>query len=142
MAVRKSPPEPLTQRTSTGSAPYPPSPLIKGLTWSSKETIIRRANGSDNWPLTWADDDNLYTAYGDGNGFEPFVPEKLSLGLAKIIGAPLEFKGINVRTLALEQKGEGKSGKKASGILMVDGVTTASRCAKRPSPCVEVERCT
>ena len=39
--------------------------------------------------------DNLYTAYGDGNGFEPFVPEKLSLGLAKIIGAPLEFKGVN-----------------------------------------------
>src|SRR3989441_5575260 len=107
---------------ATGSAPYPPSPLIKGLTWSSKETIIRRANGSDNWPLTWADDDNLYTAYGDGNGFEPFVPEKLSLGLAKIIGTLPEVKGVNVRTLSLEQKGEGNSGKKASGILMVDGV--------------------
>jgi len=126
----------------TGSAPYPPSPRITGLTWSPKETIVRRAKGSDNWPLTWADDDNLYTAYGDGNGFEPFVPEKLSLGLAKIIGPPPEFKGVNFRTLTLEQRGEGKSGKKASGILMVDGVTTASRCAKRPSPCVEVERCT
>jgi hypothetical protein len=105
-----------------GPAPYPPSPVIKGVTWSPKETIIRRANGSDNWPLTWADDDHLYTAYGDGNGFDPFVPEKLSLGLAKIIGAPPEFKGVNVRASALEQKGEGKSGRKASGLLMVDGV--------------------
>jgi CubicO group peptidase (beta-lactamase class C family) len=105
-----------------GPAPYPPSPVIQGVTWSPKETIIRRANGSDNWPLTWADDDHLYTAYGDGNGFDPFVSEKLSLGLAKIIGAPPEFKGVNVRASALEHKGEGKSGKKASGLLMVDGV--------------------
>jgi len=107
---------------NAGSAPYPPSPMIKGITWSPKETIIRRASGSDNWPLTWADDDNLYTAYGDGNGFEPFVPEKLSLGLAKIIGAPPELEGVNVRAPSLEQKGEGNSGKKASGILMVDSV--------------------
>src|SRR5207247_9312136 len=106
---------------AAASAPYPLSPVIKDIAWSPKETIVRRASGSDNWPLTWADDDNLYTAYGDGNGFEPFEPEKLSLGLAKIFGAPTEFKGVNVRTLALEQKGEGKSGKKASGILMVDG---------------------
>jgi hypothetical protein len=107
---------------NAGLAPYPPSPVIKGITWSPKETIIRRANGSDNWPLTWADDDNLYTAYGDGNGFDPFVPEKLSLGLAKIIGAPPEFEGVNVRAISLEQKGEGKSGEKASGLLMVDRV--------------------
>ena len=36
--------------------------------------------------MTWADDDRLYTAYGDGNGFEPFVPAKLSLGLARVDG--------------------------------------------------------
>ncbi len=50
------------------------------------------------------------------------MPEKLSLGLAKIIGAPPEFKGVNVRALSLEQQGEGKSGEKASGMLMVDSV--------------------
>lgn len=36
--------------------PYPPSPLIAGmeLDWSTHE---RHAQGSDNFQLTWADDD-------------------------------------------------------------------------------------
>jgi len=109
-------------RAGAASAPFPPSPVIQEIVWSPKEMIVRRAKGSDNWPLTWADDDNLYTAYGDGNGFEPFVPQKLSLGLAKIAGSAPQFSGVNVRSPSLEQKGEGKAGKKASGILCVDGV--------------------
>src|SRR5256885_11787883 len=38
----------------------------------------------DNWPITWADDNTLYGAFGDGRGFEPFTPEKLSLGFSRI----------------------------------------------------------
>lgn len=102
--------------------PYPPSSLIKTILWAPKETIIRRAKGSDNWPITWGDDDCLYAAYGDGWGFEPFVPEKLSLGLAKIIGEPPSFTGINIRSPTGEQKGGGPKGGKASGMLMVDGI--------------------
>src|SRR3954464_13174528 len=68
--------------------PYPPSPVIKAITWAPKNEIIRLARGSDNWPMTWADDDALYGAYGDGNGFEPFVPAKLSVGFAKVTGYP------------------------------------------------------
>ena len=70
-----------------------PSPVIARIDWAPKETIVRKAKGSDNWPLTWADDDQLYTAYGDGWGFEPIVPEKLSLGLARIEGGPDEIHG-------------------------------------------------
>jgi len=66
--------------------PYPPSPVIKKIAWAPADEIIRRASGSDNWPITWADDDNQYTAYGDGWGFEPKTKEKLSLGIAKITG--------------------------------------------------------
>jgi len=65
---------------------------------------------------------HLYTAYGDGNGFEPFVPHKLSLGLAKVIGSPPDFSGINLRSDTAEQTGQGEAGRKASGMLMVDGV--------------------
>jgi hypothetical protein len=101
--------------------PYPPSKFIRSIEWAEKSTIARRAKGSDNWPLTWADDGHLYTAYGDGNGFEPFVRKKLSLGLARIEGNADNFKGINVRAETLEQLGDGARGKKASGILMVDG---------------------
>lgn len=102
--------------------PVPPSPVIAELRWSPPETIKRAAKGSDNWPLTWADDDHLYTAYGDGNGFEPRLKEKLSLGLARVEGGPEEFRGINVRSPDAEAKGDGRRGRKASGILMVDGV--------------------
>ncbi len=103
------------------SEPYPPSPVILGLTWAPASTIVRKANDSDNWPLTWADDGHLYTAYGDGTGFVPKVPEKLSLGLARIEGGPDDFLGINLRSPSIECKGNGKDGRKASGLLMVDG---------------------
>lgn len=102
-------------------APYPPSRRIVGIDWAPAATIVRQASGSDNWPLTWADDDSLYTAYGDGWGFEPKVPKKLSLGLAKIVGGPEGFNGINIRSPTGEQIGDGSKGKKASGMLMVDG---------------------
>ena len=69
-------------------APYAPSKMIAGITWAAKATIVRKAKGSDNWPLTWADDDHQYTAYGDGRGFEPFVPKKLGLGFARIEARP------------------------------------------------------
>ena len=102
--------------------PYPPSEVIRGITWEAKDKVIRLAKGSDNWPATWGDDDALYTAYGDGNGFEPFVPAKLSLGLVRVTGIPIQIRGENVRSPTLEKKGDGAKGEKASGLLMVNGV--------------------
>lgn len=102
--------------------PVPPSPIIRQIRWAPKDTIVRRAHGSDNWPMTWADDDALYTAYGDGNGFDPFTPEKLSLGFARITGGPADFKGVNLRSPTGEALGDGAKGRKASGLLCVDGV--------------------
>jgi CubicO group peptidase (beta-lactamase class C family) len=103
-------------------APYPPSRSIVGIDWAPAASIVRRARGGDNWPLTWADDDAMYTAYGDGNGFDPKVPQKLSLGLAKVLGTPEDFTGVNLRAPTAERKGDGAAGEKASGMLMVDGV--------------------
>lgn len=102
-------------------APYPRSPVIELIEWAPKETILRLAQGSDNWPLTWGNDDALYTAYGDGNGFEPFVPRKLGLGFAKVLGAPPNFSGVNIRSSSGEQIGDGPRSRKASGILMLHG---------------------
>ncbi len=42
---------------STTAAPYPPSPVIRGIEWAPQESIVRLAKGSDNWPMTWGDDD-------------------------------------------------------------------------------------
>ncbi len=104
------------------TAPYPPSKAITSVSWAPKETIVRRAKGSDNWPLTWADDDKQYTAYGDGRGFEPFVPKKLGLGFAHIDGYPPSFQGVNIQSPSGEQLGDGAASKKASGILCVEDV--------------------
>lgn len=103
---------------STSMAPA----RIKEIVWAPKDSIIRRAKGGDNWPMTWGDDGALYTAYGDGNGFEPFIAEKLSLGLATVTGEPPNFQGINLRAPSVESVGNDVRGHKASGILMVDGV--------------------
>lgn len=101
---------------------HPPSPVIKEILWAPPETIVRRAKGSDNWPITWGDDDWLYTAYGDGNGFEPLLTEKLSMGLCRVGGNPPNLVAENLRAPSLETKGGGARGKKASGLLMVDGI--------------------
>jgi CubicO group peptidase (beta-lactamase class C family) len=108
--------------TKKGMAPYPPSRVIARIDWEDKATIVRQAKGSDNWPLTWGEDDHLYTAYGDGSGFDPTMRDKLSLGFARVEGEPTKFTGVNVRAATLEQKGDGKAGKKASGLLMVESV--------------------
>jgi CubicO group peptidase (beta-lactamase class C family) len=108
--------------SSTRKPPYPPSPVIRGIHWAPKKAIVRKAIGSDTWPMTWADDDAQYTAYGDGQGFDPPAPEKLSLGLARVVGPPEEFTGINIRSATGERKGDGARGEKASGMLSVGGV--------------------
>jgi len=105
-----------------GWTPYPRSPVVGDVRWASAESIVRKAEGSDNWPMTWGDDDWLYTAYGDGWGFEPKVDKKLSLGLCRVSGHGADFAGENIRSQTGERLGQGSAGVKASGMLMVDGV--------------------
>jgi hypothetical protein len=99
-----------------------PSPVIKSIEWAEASTIVRKAKGGDNWPITWGDDDLLYTAYGDGQGFQPFVEKKLSMGLCTITGGPDDFRGVNLRAPTAERTGGGANGPKVSGLLMVEGV--------------------
>lgn len=106
---------------AAAAPPYPPSPVIKEIVWAPATTIARAAFDSDNWPVTWADDDAIYTTYGDGTGFVPKTDIKLSCGFARITGAPTDFKGVNIRSPA-EQIGQGKVRMKGWGILSVEGV--------------------
>jgi CubicO group peptidase (beta-lactamase class C family) len=109
-------------------SPVPSSPVITDIRWDPPGQVRRTVlgghtrDGSDNWPLTWADDGQLYTAYGDGYGFEPQqTPDKLSLGFAVVTGGPDDFVGYNIRSDG-ERLGPGPKGEKASGLLCVDGV--------------------
>jgi hypothetical protein len=106
---------------ASAAPPYPPSPVIAGMEWAPINQITRMAHDGDNWPVTWADDDALYSTWGDGTGFEPKVEKKLSLGFARVTGMPPAFTGVNVRSPA-EQLGQGRAGKKGWGILCLEGV--------------------
>jgi hypothetical protein len=80
----------------TPEPPYPPSSVIKGLTWHW-DTYQTAAIGSDLWPVTWGDDDNLYVAWGDGGGFGGTDSDgRVSMGFARIEGGPERFQAFNV----------------------------------------------
>lgn len=103
-------------------SPYPASDAVRNVRFEPAERIRIRGEDSDNWPCTWAEDGEMYTSYGDGYGFLPHTEKKLSLGFATIHGEPKEFEGVNLRTETGEREGDGASGPKASGLVMVDGV--------------------
>ena len=77
-------------------APYPPSPVVANVRFLPD--VRRAAVDSDNWPITWGDDDAQYTSYGDGWGFEPRVERKLGMGFARVIGPADGFHGVNLRS--------------------------------------------
>lgn len=93
-------------------APYQSSKIIEGiqLDWS---THIRKATGSDNWPTTWGNDDQQYSSWGDGGGFNGSNKNgRVSLGVAKIEGDSNSIKGINIyggKDTASKSEFEGKS---------------------------------
>ncbi|HTT02805.1 MAG TPA: LamG-like jellyroll fold domain-containing protein [Steroidobacteraceae bacterium] len=70
--------------------PYPQSRIITAMDWDFTNLIpMRKAIGSDLWPLTWASDGNLYGAWGDGGGFGGTNSlGRVSLGFARITGMP------------------------------------------------------
>jgi len=114
--------DPLMAAIQADASPYPKSKVITRVEFAPASSIVRDAIGSDNWPITWGDDDRQYTAYGDGWGFEPRTDRKLSLGFAAIGGSPTKPDAKNLRSPGGERLGDGRMGPKASGILMVDGV--------------------
>jgi hypothetical protein len=110
--------------SAAAEPPYPPSPVIVGLTWEDAVVKCGRDGSGDNWPLAWVDDDLYITAWGDGPGFDgPTDKEhRLSLGFARIYGYPPELRGEDFATNVDTPEGGGSSGIKASGLLMVDDV--------------------
>ena len=107
----------------TAAAPrqaYPPSPVIKALTIDADR--ISTGDG-DNWPITWADDDELYTVYCDGQGWSDL---RFSMGMAKVSGEPSNVSAVNIPSPTGERgpddTGYDIHGRKACGLLMADDV--------------------
>lgn len=81
-------------------------------------TIRTAAKGSDIWPVTWAADNKLYTAWGDGKGFSD--TEKVSWGIAEIKGTPDDWTG---KDIYYGPPGSGKG--KISGLLAIGNILYA-----------------
>jgi hypothetical protein len=76
--------------------PYPPSPVIAEVVWDWK-THRTAAPGSDLWPVAVGADDALYTAWGDGGGFDGTDREgRVAMGFARITGPPEDFHAVNL----------------------------------------------
>ena len=75
---------------------YPLSPVILGATFHDK-TERTLAPGSDIWPMTWAVDGHLYTAFGDGGGFGGTNQDgRVLFGVARVEGGKDDYRGINI----------------------------------------------
>jgi Domain of unknown function (DUF4185) len=103
------------------TAPYPKSSVISGITfnWATHD---RRARGSDNWPVTWADNDHQYTSWGDGGGFGGTDDQgRVSLGVARIEGSANAYTGHNVWG-GYRANNAARFGGKSYGIISIGGV--------------------
>jgi hypothetical protein len=109
---------------SIAASPYPDSSTITGVSFNWA-THIRLAPGSDNWPITWADDDNQYSAWGDGGGFGGTNSDgRVSLGFARIEGPKGGYTGYNVWG-GKNPEHPATFGGKSYGIICVDGMLYA-----------------
>lgn len=101
-------------------APYPASSAVLDVQFDFS-THRREAQGSDNWPMTWGDDDHQYTVWGDGGGFGGTNQDgRASLGVARVEGPAGSYTGRNVYG-GKDAPHEATFGGKSNGILSVDG---------------------
>src|SRR5688500_4857029 len=100
-APAPTPPPPAPSPPPADPAPPPQigdasTPVITGVTFNAA-SHQRAAEGSDNWPVTWSDDDHQYAVWGDGGGFEGTENDgRASFGVARIEGDARNYDGVNL----------------------------------------------
>ena len=74
----------------------------------------------DLWPMCWADDDNLYTANGDGTAFAG-GSSRFDLAVSRLTGAPPSMTGTTINTnVGTNYSGNGYN-RKPTGMLCING---------------------
>lgn len=106
--------------SACGTGPTPSSGVLDVRHLADANSAAAVADG-DLWPSCWSDDDELYAAFGDGNGFSV---EFADVGMTRITGTPQA--GFDGENLALgDELGQVWSGegftRKPTGMACVDG---------------------
>ena len=101
-----------------GRIVVPKSDLIRGIAWMGDRYSypIEEIKG-DTFPMTWADDDEIYTASGDPS----FGPSPMGLDVQKFSGMPPNYT-IKQMNPMVDYDGPGGNGPKPSGMICVDGI--------------------
>ena len=106
--------------------PYPSSTRITDVSFNWP-THICLARGSDNWPITWADDGHQYTSWGDGGGFGGTNSDgRVSNGFGRVEGPKNGYLGVNIaggKNAPYPAPFDGK----CYGIISIDGTLYAWR---------------
>jgi len=101
-----------------GHFPIPKSNFIKSLEWTGGRLPYPEAEiKGDTFPMTWAEDDEIYATAGD-----PGWGESLSgLDVEKFSGGPEDYKITKVHHMN-DYLGWGGEGPKPTGMICVDGI--------------------
>lgn len=84
----------IIQGNQNDAPPYPESSIISNIHWDIK-AVRQYADGSDQWPCTWASDNNVYAGWGDGYGWE-LKARKYNLGVTAIKNYPPNLDGEDI----------------------------------------------
>ena len=96
----------------------PQSSFITGLEWSGERIPYPEAGvKGDTYPMTWADDGEIYTSAGDPNWGETGS----GLDVEKFSGGPTDYKITKVHPMN-DYLGWGGDGPKPSGMICVGGI--------------------
>jgi len=99
--------------------PYPLSTAVPGMTRRTEPFTI---GFGDMWPITWAEDDQLYTSGGDNSGF---TPDWHGLNFWRVEGTPPAFECFPMHTMQHLWEvpmSAGADSLKPAGIISIDGV--------------------
>ena len=96
---------------------YPRSTYIKGIEWLTDRIPYPGPEGGDSYPMTWANDDDIYTSSGDPG----WGPSPTGLDVEKFIGGPEDYKIEQINPMP-GFVGGGGTGPKPTGMICVDGV--------------------
>lgn len=118
----------LTHNDVEADAVYPESTFITGIEFNMstvKNTCPgngKKADHSDNWTITWADDGHQYTSWGDGGGFGGTNSDgRVSMGVARIEGSKDSYSGYNVWG-GKDPESQATFTGKCYGIISINGI--------------------
>ena len=112
------------QGTITSTLVEPGSTFFSTSFLAYSATLNVAGSDGDLWPSTWADDDNLYVANGDGQGFSTNASDEADCVVSRVSGTP-ETGLSGVRLAGGADLGpiwvSGTYNRKPTGIVAVDG---------------------